>query len=242
MYLDGYIYHMVHLNNLESILRRGALLSKERVQSENIHYGSIAEESVQGLRDRVYVWDSPSKRYRSLHSYVPFYFAGRTPMLYSRIQIQSDILFLSVSRAILKDPGVMFTDGNAANQQLSSSGTEVVYITAANSPDTRCGRLYSPDGPRGKNSNRSAFYSNVDCLGKLNWPVIISDQSGNDPERKRIKQAEALVPDLVPLSKIEGIHIFSSKRANSVHVLIKRYGLADRIPITVRPDLYARQS
>src|SRR5437879_10897795 len=120
-YLDGNLYHMVHFTNLKSIFRRRALLSKEQVQQESIFYRSIAFDSVQKRRDRVFIWVQSESRFRSLHSYVPFYFTTFTPMLYVQRSegIQHEIAFFDVSSAILRETGVIFTDGNATNQQLS---------------------------------------------------------------------------------------------------------------------------
>lgn len=239
MYLDGYLYHMVHFSNLASILRRKALLSKENVQSEKIKYASIAEESVQNLRNRIYIWDSLKQQWRSIHSYVPFYFAKRTPMLYARKHMQHEIIFFEISRFILKDPEVIFTDGNAANQQLASSGTELAYVIPATPQNPLCRRKYAPGGPRGTNLCYSDFYSNSGFLRKLDWPLINSDQWGGDAEKKRIKHAEVLVPDIVPLHKIEGIATFTQEKANSINMLIQRYGLEGRaLRATSRPDLY----
>ncbi len=41
-YLNGYIYHMVHFDNLQSIFQQGVLLSKEQVAQKKISYESIA--------------------------------------------------------------------------------------------------------------------------------------------------------------------------------------------------------
>src|SRR5260370_39320057 len=83
-YLDGYIYHMVHLENPRNIFQRRALLSKEIVFQEKIAYHSIANDEVQGFRDRIFIWDFSKQKFRSLHSYVPFYFAIRPPMLHNK--------------------------------------------------------------------------------------------------------------------------------------------------------------
>src|SRR5260370_41816340 len=130
-YLDDYIYHMVHFDNLRNIFQRRALLSKQRVFQERIHYHSIANNEVQEFRNRIYIWDFSRQKYRSLHSYVPFYFATRPPMLHNKYAegIQDKIAIFEVSRVILKDQGVLFSDGNVSNQQLSKYSGERVGIT-----------------------------------------------------------------------------------------------------------------
>src|SRR5260370_36893149 len=120
-YLDGYIYHMVHFDNLRSIFQRRALLSKEKVLQEKIPYRSIAYEEVQTLRDRIFIWDFSRQKYGSLHSYVPFYFAIRTPMLHNKYAegIKDKIPIFEVSCVIRKIQVVYFSDGNVFNKKLS---------------------------------------------------------------------------------------------------------------------------
>ncbi len=159
-YLSGYIYHMVHLKNLQSIFQRKAILSKKLVMKEAIEYQSIAFEEVQSLRDRIFIWDSLKQRYRRLHSYVPFYFTTYTPMLYVQYGrgIQKEIIIIEVSRSILRNQGVLFTDGNASNQQLSKFAGEKIDIRPATTSDSQCHREYRPGGrPYGTNTNRSNF-------------------------------------------------------------------------------------
>lgn len=231
---------MVHFDNLESIFRRRALLSKERVMEEGINYRSIALEDVQDLRDRVFIWDFSLQRPRSLHSYVPFYFATHTPMLYMKYKdgLQNEIVFFEGSRSILLQPGVVFTNGNATNQQLAKYRDETVLVIPATPSSRSCTRKYSSTVPLGTNQNRSDFYADVDFLKDLNWDVI-NDRWFNEEEKTRIKHAEVLVPDVVPLGKVQGIVTSSYSKANAVNALIERCGLANRIPFAVsRPGLY----
>ncbi|MDQ6660797.1 MAG: DUF4433 domain-containing protein, partial [Chloroflexota bacterium] len=141
-YLDGSIYHMVHFDNLNKIFERRALLSKKSVIQEKITYQSIAYETVQNLRNRIFIWDTSIKKYRSLHSYIPFYFATLTPMLYVQHQrgIQEHLVIFELSRTILQEPNVLFTDGNASNQQLSRNPEEKVLIMPATDDNNLCRR------------------------------------------------------------------------------------------------------
>lgn len=75
-------------------------------------------------------------------------------------------------------------------------------------------------------------------LKNLNWTVI-NDRWFNDLEKSRIKHAEVLIPDIVPLSKIEGISAWSQEKAKEVNALIRQYRLEKHVPKAVwKPDLY----
>jgi|SRR5580700_4405106 len=231
---------MVHVNNLPSIFQRRALLSKESVKQEQIVYQSIAFDSVQRLRDRIFVWDLLGKRWRGLHSYVPFYFVTRTPMLYKQLSkgIQDNIVFFAVDRSILKDQGVLFTDGNASNQQLSLDQNKKVEIVPATVSRRDCRRRYLPDGPHGSNSDVSNFYADPSFLEKLDWPAI------NNPlisvgDKKRAKQAEVLVPDILPLGRLQSISVKAQSTLQTVNALITENGLAERLPgVVCEPHLF----
>ncbi len=239
-YLEGSVYHMVHIDNLQSILERRAILSRDNVLEEEISYQSIAFEEVQGLRDRVFVWDFSTKSFRSLHSYVPFYFAMHTAMLYVQFKkgIQDKLVVLELSRSILHEQGVLFTDGNASNQQLSKYSREIVRIVPATTTRDTCRRKYLPGGPYGLNINRSDFYSDVAFLERLRWDII-NDRWSENNDKKRIRHAEVLIPDILPLGKLQGIAVRTQNMVLIVNDLIARCGLEGRIPqATCKPAVF----
>lgn len=239
-YLDGYIHHMVHVDTFKGILERRAILSKNRIRQEKLPYRSIAYEEVQSLRDRIFVWDKSIQKPRPLHSYVPFYFSVLTPMLYIQFKlgIQSEIIILDVNRSVIKDEGVLFTNGNASNQQLSKFGSEKVLIKPSTSLNPQCSRRYTSHAPQGSNQNCSDFYAEESFLSLLNWGVI-NDRWFNDEEKKRMKHAEVLYPDLFPLGRISGISVMTQEMAQVVNTFIRESGLEGRIPgATCSPQLY----
>ncbi len=240
-YLAGSIYHMVHFANLPQIFQRRAILSKEKVIQEGISYQSIAYANVQSLRDRIFIWAFFERRFRSLHSYVPFYFATHTPMLYVQYRngIQGEIVIFEVDRSILRDQGIIFTDGNASNQQLSRFTGETVEIIPATISRNSCRRRYQPRGrPGGTNPNRSDFYADIMFLDRLNWNII-NGRNFTEDEEKRIKHAEVLIPDLLPLEKVQGVYVCTREKMQAINGLIAEYGLAGRIPFAVfKPGLF----
>jgi hypothetical protein len=242
-YIDGYIYHMVHIKNLPGIFKARALFPLETLRAKKIGYFSIAYDDVQELRDRVFVWDSTQQKYLNLHRYVPFYFAIRPPMLYSQHNKnnQEQIVFLEVQRAIISRPDVLFTDGNAATQKLSRGHGETVWIVPATEADGICQRQYMPDGrPYGKGANCSDFYRDATFLSNLNWRVINELMYMDDrDEFKRTRSAEVLIPDQVPLQTIRRIAVYSNHTRNMVNQIKRLCGIAESLlPVVVAPELF----
>jgi|SRR5579875_3773843 len=240
-YLPGEIYHMVHVNNLCSIIRQRYLLSKVNLSHRNMPYHSIAYDSVQNLRNRVFIKDLATNRFRNLHCYVPFYFTTNSPMFHVQKNrgLLDQIIFLVASRSILTTPGVLFTDGNAAIQQLSQSGIEKVNITPA-TLTTPCMREYRPHGPHGTNQNVSAIYSHVSYLSHLNWHVINGGYIDDWEESKRVRSSEVLIPDELSIDQIQCIAVQNENMINGIKKLLEQCSLTKRIPdVRARPDLFS---
>ena len=107
-----YLYHITHLRNLKSIATHG-LLSHNRAHTAHSP-ADISGPDVQerrARRDPIYQ--------KPLHDYVPLYFRARNPMLYRRRDRQSELAVLCVDRRVMQNPGVIFTDGNAASNRTS---------------------------------------------------------------------------------------------------------------------------
>lgn len=109
-------------------------------------------------------------------------------MLYVQYKngIQDEIVFFAVSRSILKEPGVLFTDGNASNQQLAKFGKEKVLVIPATLENGRCSRKYTSRRPYGTNQKCSNCYSDVPFLDRLDWDII-NDRWFDEEEKKRIQ-------------------------------------------------------
>jgi hypothetical protein len=105
------LYHITHMQNLQSILQRG-LLSHNTARNGGHISTDISDPQVQERRVR----SEPIHR-RSLHDYVPLYFNPKNPMLYRRSTIQNNLVILAIDRRVLTYPDTIFTDGNAAATQ-----------------------------------------------------------------------------------------------------------------------------
>ena len=78
------LYHMTHIDNLQSIFQNG-LLSHTNARNNNFMKGDIANNDVNNRRSGLEpIYNRP------IHDYTPLYFNPRNPMLYVRKNIQKD--------------------------------------------------------------------------------------------------------------------------------------------------------
>src|SRR6187455_1094640 len=114
------VFHITAMANLSEIFARRMLLSKNCVASKGISYANIAHQGAQGARSVKTVPNPPGG---TIHDYVPFYFAPRSPML-SAIHTgrvpgylggQASIVHLetTIPRALSSGQPYVFFDRNA---------------------------------------------------------------------------------------------------------------------------------
>lgn len=109
----SYLYHMTHIDNLESILAHGILSHDNKFKQVD-----ISNQEVNSRRKNI-----EPLYHRSIHSYVPFYFNPKNAMLYVQKEKQHDIVILAVNRSLLfacnnkTNKNVIFTDGNASSHE-----------------------------------------------------------------------------------------------------------------------------
>lgn len=111
--------HMTHINNLEGILANG-LLS----HNNNHKKVDISNRAVNQRRNK------PEPIFgKNMHDYVPFYFNPRNAMMYKNKN--EHIIVLGFNKDIIKTPGAIFTDGNAARNDTYFSD-EVDFLKELN--------------------------------------------------------------------------------------------------------------
>lgn len=170
-----WLYHLTHVDNLESIIKSNGLLCHN---SCNIPHISIAHEHIQARRKDKIV---PIGVNGSLHDYVPFFFGSKPPMLYSQFKRtvegydggQEPLIYLAVSlKSIIKGGlSFVFTDGHAA-------------------------------------MDFTEFYDNLDDLKNVDWPLMSAtywNDTNDDPDRSRRRQAEFLIHRFCPWELIAAI-------------------------------------
>ncbi len=204
------IYHITHVKNLLPIIASGGLQSCQMLKDQQTIYTNIAH---QGIQDRRTIREVPCGKKGTLHNYVPFYFAPRSPMLYAILKGrvegfqggQSPIIYLSSTVQAIQQHGIpfVFTDGHGTNTPLTN------------------------------------FYIDLGDLDKLDWDVMNAkywQDKLTDGDRKRRRQAEFLVHRFFPLHLVDEIGVFSELTKTSVEQSVLRSG--HQLVVNIRKDWY----
>lgn len=203
------IYHITHIRNLASILQRGCLLcDAERIRQGLVSVG-IAHEHIKQRRARRTV---PTCCGGTLANYVPFYFAPRSPMLYS------------ISTGYVE----AYAEGQAPVLHLVSS---VEGVVANGLPFT------FTNGHAEMAVSR--FYEATEDLNKVDWAVMRSlrwNDTAADGNRKWRRQAEFLVHNSFPFTLVQEIGVISETVAGEVRRILESAGC--ETSVVVRPAWY----
>ncbi len=126
------LWYITHINNLDSILERG-ILCRSEAQSAGLLQQDISLPSVQ--------WRRAARGGINAHQFVPLFLAANTPMLYVTYnKYPGEIALLHIDLSVADKPGVMFTDGNLADQETT------LYRSPADLSKLNWGIILSPYG------------------------------------------------------------------------------------------------
>lgn len=190
------IYHITHINNLSNIIKNGGLYCCSSMRINRIGYTNIAYQSIQERRSSTNVPISP---YGTLHDYIPFYFAPRSPMLYtiSKGNVagceggQQQVLHLVTTIDTLDTAKIpfVFTDGHA-----------IMFYTN--------------------------FYNQLCDLNNVDWEIMKSKywyDTKEDGDRKRRRQAEFLVHNYLNWEYIYYIGVYNQETTEKVDKIVRDF-------------------
>jgi len=188
-----YLYHITDHKNLKAISTKG-LLSKTAMALQSNDYINIAYESVQGRRANIEI--SCGKK-GELHDYVPFYFAPRSPMLYC---IEKQLI-----------------------EGYSGAQRDIIYLVTTVETIEKMKLSYVfTDGHAIMNFTQ--FFDDLKYMDKIDWPLMESKYwfaTLEDPDRKRRRQAEFLVYQVVPWAAFSYIAVYDEKMKQTVTQLLE---------------------
>jgi hypothetical protein len=214
------LFHITAIANLPAILSARALVSKNTGNTVGIDYQSIAHSGAQGARAAKLLPDPPGG---TVHDYVPFYFAPRSPMLMAieggRVAgcnlRQADIVHFETTVELVTQDGrpFVFFDRNAT-LAISKPYTDLRHMTVV------AWDLLT-EAPQ------------LDGYCKY-WKSRLDVDRYVDRMEKR--QAEFLVKDAVRIECFTRLGVENGTKANEVSALVAQHGV--NLPVQVMRDWY----
>ena len=203
------IYHITHVDNLAQIIGAGGLGAVGGLRAGGANFRSIAYPHIQDRRATTLVPCGPRG---TLQDYVPFYFAPRSPMLYTinkgnvpgYADGQGPVVHLlsSAQRVEAAGPEFVFTDGHA-----------IMAMTD--------------------------FFHDLRDLNRVDWEVMRARywaDTQTDSDRSRRRQAEFLVRDFFPWELVSEIGVIDRGMKARTEAALAR---ATHVPpVTVHREWY----
>lgn len=123
----------------------------------------------------------------------------------------------------------------AYNQEYNE---QIVFIRYSLDLFTNWGVVVADGNARSSNTKFKLF-QHVDDLEFLDAAAIRTVKYAHDPELKRKKQAEILVPDRLPISQVLDFICFSLDARNQILAMMRQYGINK--PVKVNTGWYFTQ-
>ena len=214
------IFHITAIANLPAIADEGALCSKSLLSDNNMEYSNIAYQGAQGRRAVKLVELDPGG---AIHDYVPFYFAPRSPMLFT------------------------INKGNVPD--CSHRQEDIVhFITTAESTDDA--GLSSVFFNYNATLDIAECFNDLDDLDQIDWDLFFEfpridgycrywHSRMDNPRyvrRMETRQAEFLVHERVPLDLIGGIGTYDQEKADEVQRILADADV--ELPVQVKSGWY----
>jgi len=111
----------------------------------------------------------------------------------------------------------------ACNQHQNES---IVFLRFSLDLLGECSGIVIANGNARSRGTKFQLYRGIDDLGILDTKAVLTVKYAHDPELKRRKQAEMLIPDGLPTSMILDIICFSEDARTTVITKQKRYGMS----------------
>jgi len=190
------LFHITHLNNLKGIIESKGLFSDSRVDASGLAINGIAHNHIKERRLKTPVHIAPGG---VVADYVPFYFAPRSPMLY----------------AIHRGNVEHFSEGQEKIVYLVSNATDVA---------SKCNFCFT-DGHATMVFTK--FFHDINQLENVvDWEIMKEkfwNDTDEDSDRKRRRQAEFLVKDFFPLELIQYVGVFNNKYLSEVKSIFEQF-------------------
>lgn len=203
-------YHITHINNLTSIINSGGLIALSILKQKQVSYTNIAYEQIKEKRAKKRV---PCVAGGVLHDYVPFYFAPRSPMLYT------------------------ICKGNVPGYQGGQTSIIHFVVEIGAIANSNLAFVFTDGHPIMDHSN---FCDDIEQLCHIiDWEVMESKywyDTDEDNSRKCRRQAEFLVHKFCPWTLVKEIGVINNDMKIKVHKILQN--LDNQPLVKIHSDWY----
>lgn len=205
------IYRLIHVENLPTLLTRGALHATNCTPNDGLPYRTIHNVSVQATRHDRPVPCGPGG---TCHDYVPFYFGPLSPML----------LNLKTGRV------AGYNEGQAP----------LIYLTTTIQRVREAGYRFVFSNGHGL-AKYTDWYDDLAQLDRVDWDLVTARywlNQPNDLDRQVRKQAEFLVWKTLEWSLIDGIGVLNRRVEVDVNAVLTQHPARTHPIVEIRSQWY----
>ena len=205
------ILRFIHVDNLDTIMRRGGLHAPNHVPNDGLPYRFCHDPEVQSARAEVEVRVGPEG---TIHDYVPFYFGYLSPMMFKLKtgqvvgynEGQEPLIYLASSAQAVEAAGLdfVFSDGHGL-------------------------------------ARFTDWFDDLSRLDAVDWTMVNQRYWADkveDMDRQRKKQAEFLVYQCCPWSLIQEIVVIDSTMQQRVEAIQAAFPAVQRRVVTAKRGWY----
>ena len=194
-----YLFRIIHFRNIEYVFQNG--LHTRQSPNFDPNYVNIGNNVLIAQRQD-YTVNIAGVNYGTLGEYIPFYFAGHSPMLLNIITGYS-----GVSRF---------------------PQDEIIYLVCRlENIVQHCSEWIFSDGHAKDRLTR--FFNNLGDLDEIDWDTVTQQYwrpTEDDYDRQRRKQAEFLVMRHVPVHCIKGLVVKTEARKHQIEIITQALRLS----------------
>lgn len=206
-----WIYRIIHIDNLETCLRRAGLCAPNHTPDDGLRYRTIHNAEIQAVRSARSLSCGPGG---GVHDYVSFYFGPRSPMLYQLhtgwvsgyTEGQEPIIYLvaNVRDVVATGAGFVFSDGHGI-------------------------------------ATFTSWFDDLAHMERVDWEAVNATwwrDTADDPDRQRRKQAEFLIHQRCDWALIKGIGVLNATMKARVEAILAPFDEALHRPVRIRRNWY----
>lgn len=205
------LYRLVHVDNLATLLGRGGLHAPNHTPADGLPYRTIHDAAVQAGR---HIQPVPCGPRGNIHDYVPFYFGP-----------------LSVMLLKLRSGGVAgYTEGQ----------TPLVYLVTTAQDIQAAARPFVFSNGHGL-ARFTNWFDDLARLSEVDWGIVGAQywaDTNEDNDRKRRKQAEFLVWQMLDWSLVREIAVINQAMKDRVEAILATFPTAMQRPVTIKSNWY----